>query len=379
MNVVYLVNNSYKKDLDNKNFPIFGGGITQLKNCKKSAEKFGVNVKIQSPDTLDLRNVDLVHLLDMSVSLDVLVSIKKPLVVTPAYWTLQESVWGHTIVTDIYSNVPAKDREIYLNSLAIRELVFKTTIEDITFATFPKYNEDITKNFRDKIEICSTVLPNSYMEMANIQKTLFTSNLKFKVIPNVIDSKNFVFAKPDDFTAKYKLNDFILCAARVDGVKNTLLLAEATKNMGIPVVLAGGINDEKYLKLLTDNFNHIVILGQLDQKMLASAYAAAKIHAFTSWRETPGLSALEAAAVGNCSIVTASWGAEIEYFKEYAYYCDPANVKSIEKAIYTAINNYDMDKYKRLEFKNYVLSNYSIDNLGHKLIDAYSEVLSFEI
>ena len=55
-----------------------------------------------------------------------------------------------------------------------------------------------------------------------------------------------------------------------------------------------------------------------------------------SWRETPGLVSLEAAAVG-CPVVTTSVGSTREYFGAEALYCDPWSRASIRKAVASAI------------------------------------------
>jgi glycosyltransferase involved in cell wall biosynthesis len=66
-----------------------------------------------------------------------------------------------------------------------------------------------------------------------------------------------------------------------------------------------------------------VNLGEVQQgDLLASAYAAAKVHALPSWFETPGLSSLEAGAYGT-RILSTNQGTADEYFLDMAAYVQP--------------------------------------------------------
>ena len=87
--------------------------------------------------------------------------------------------------------------------------------------------------------------------------------------------------------------------------------------------------------------------------MLRSAYAAARVHALPSWIETCGLVSLEAALAG-CNVVVSTAGHELEYFRDLAYYCDPANPASIRRAVVQAIENHDRDAPRREHLKELI-------------------------
>ena len=48
--------------------------------------------------------------------------------------------------------------------------------------------------------------------------------------------------------------------------------------------------------------------------------------------ETPGLSSLEAAAMGKNIVVTTK-GDTYDYFEDYAFYCEPDDIESIKNAL----------------------------------------------
>lgn len=63
----------------------------------------------------------------------------------------------------------------------------------------------------------------------------------------------------------------------------------------------------------------------------------ARVFALPSWFETPGLAALEAAALETPVVIT-SRGSTRDYFAESAIYCDPAKPLTVQSAIEKAWN-----------------------------------------
>ena len=68
--------------------------------------------------------------------------------------------------------------------------------------------------------------------------------------------------------------------------------------------------------------------------------------------ETPGLSSLEAGAM-DCNIVITKKGDTEEYFEDFAFYCEPDNVKDISNAITKAYNSPLNPKLKEKIINNY--------------------------
>jgi glycosyltransferase involved in cell wall biosynthesis len=82
--------------------------------------------------------------------------------------------------------------------------------------------------------------------------------------------------------------------------------------------------------------------------------------------ETPGLSSLEAAAMG-CNIVVTKKGDTEDYFEDYAFYCEPDDVASIKNAIDLAYNS---PVNPRLKQK--ILENYTWEKTAEETIKGYN-------
>ena len=142
------------------------------------------------------------------------------------------------------------------------------------------------------------------------------------------------------FEKRYGLREFVLCVGRIEDFKNQLNLIKAMKGLSIPMVFIGSLNKAhgRYGKKVLGEINKrddCHFLGQLSRAMLASAYAAAKVHVLPSWFETTGLSSLEA-GVAECNVVTTDRGYAGDYLKDYAWYCDPSDPLSIRDAVKAA-------------------------------------------
>ena len=81
--------------------------------------------------------------------------------------------------------------------------------------------------------------------------------------------------------------------------------------------------------------DRLTIIDHLPQDLLASAYAAAAVHALPSWMETCGLVSLEAALCGT-PLVGSLFGHELEYLEGDAWTCDPGDPDSVRKAVESA-------------------------------------------
>lgn len=141
------------------------------------------------------------------------------------------------------------------------------------------------------------------------------------------------------FTQEYGVRDFILCVGRIESRKNQLMLLKALERSELPVVLAGGgFTYQPDYDAAVRNFKRAgktIVLDRISPEMLASAYAAAKVHVLPSWYELPGLVSLEAAH-HDCNVVVTDRGTTADYFGEKAFYCEPADERSILNAVMAA-------------------------------------------
>lgn len=213
------------------------------------------------------------------------------------------------------------------------------------------------------------ILPNSRMELEMLDRT-FSKLPPAVIVPNATDTL-FATASPERFIHRYQIKDFILSVGRISPRKNQLSLIRATKQLKLPLVLIGPINDGLYYQACRKEAvgAKVIFMDTFSQTELASAYAAAKIHALVSWYDTPGLVSLEAALAG-CKIVTTDRGTAREYFGDLATYCDPGNLPSIVKAIEKSWQTPNLP-----DLKEKVLLNYTWEKAAQKTLEAYRMVV----
>src|SRR5207248_4531127 len=131
--------------------------------------------------------------------------------------------------------------------------------------------------------------------------------------------------------------------------KNQLLTVCALRDLGVPVVLIGGNLQRNYLEWCRQyGPKGLRVIPHLPPAELRSAYAAARVHVLPSWMGTCGLVTMEA-ALANCNVVCSIAGFEVEYYRDLAYYCDPADPASIREAVVRAYENYAQDAARRVQ------------------------------
>ncbi|MGC4036808.1 MAG: glycosyltransferase family 4 protein [Chitinophagaceae bacterium] len=206
------------------------------------------------------------------------------------------------------------------------------------------------KSIREIIRKAAMLMPGTEAEYRRI-KELFGLEKEYVVVPNGIDSSVF---HADSIAEKD--NQLVLCAARIEGIKNQLNLVKALNNTRYTLLLIGSPapnQKEYYEECKRIAAGNVHFYNHVPQEILTGYYRAAKVHVLPSWFETCGLSSLEAAAMG-CNIAITDKGYTREYFGNDAFYCDPGNPKSIFEAVDKAARS---EPSKRLQEK--VINNYT--------------------
>lgn len=146
-------------------------------------------------------------------------------------------------------------------------------------------------------------------------------------------------ATPNAFVEKYGIKDFVLCAARVEIRKNQLALVQALRDELLTLVCVGGVLAPGYQRLCEQTAHghrvRLVFLPFLPHEELASAYAAAQVHALASWYDCAPQAALEAAA-SRCAMVMTTESGMRDYLGADAQYCDPADTEGLRCAVLRA-------------------------------------------
>jgi glycosyltransferase involved in cell wall biosynthesis len=179
------------------------------------------------------------------------------------------------------------------------------------------------------LEHASMLLPNSASEYNRLARQ-YDCEARYTVVPNGIDETIF---KNDPSVERGR--NLVICAARIEGIKNQLNLIRALNNTAYTLLLIGSPapNQMEYYRLCRKAAAaNVQFIDRITQPELARYYQSAQVHVLPSWFETTGLSSLEAAAAG-CSVVITDRGDTREYFGDDAFYCDPADTRSIYDAV----------------------------------------------
>jgi glycosyltransferase involved in cell wall biosynthesis len=268
-----------------------GGGEVQLMQCRNALQRRGVKVLLYNQWDPQFSQVDVAH-----------------------YFSVQND-------GQFCAHAKAHDLPV--------------AVSPILWLGENKYDYDLYGAER-LLRLCDIALPNSYAEGEKLSSWFNLPEEKFIPIVNGVDDIFMTPADPAIFTTYFAISTpFLLCIANIEPRKNQLRLIEASKELGVPVVLIGRIRDAEYWEACQAvTHDDVRYLGAVDfgSELHRSAYAACKAFLLPTRLETPGLAALEAAAQGAPICITHE-GSTQEYFKDHAIYVNPESVPSIRAGL----------------------------------------------
>ncbi len=314
------------------------GDTVQIVSTGRALKAIGVDVAISTDPNVLLVDFDLVHIFNLT-------RIKESYM----YFLNAQKQKKRVVVSPIYWNPDA-----FLHRKEAKP-------QDLASWKF-------TQPMRARVvRECDLLLPNSHLEIENLSGD-FPNHAPFEVIPNGFPD-SFIGIGPEALRQRFPTlpQDFVLCVARISPRKNQHELAKACKELDLPLVLAGPVNDRHYFNL-SRSFSNVIYLGTLHGEILASAYAAAKIHALPSWFETPGLSSLEAAACGTV-VLSTDQGSPREYFKDMAVYVRPLENETLQRGLEQALNA------SPTPLMHHVRANYPWSKVARSSLEAYTSMV----
>lgn len=341
-----------------------GGDTIQMEQTARHLEQLGIRVDIRLADEkIEYARYDLLHFFNLTRPADILPHISRsdiPFAVTPLLIDYSEfdRRYRTGIAGALFSHMPAGRIE-YLKTIG-RWVKGQQTIKGISYL-LNGHRQSIKKI----ISRAAMFLPNSYMEYHQLAE-LYAVTPSFTVVPNGIDDDMFQVAERME-----KDENMVLCAARIEGLKNQYRLIQALNNTRFQLFLIGNAakNQSGYLaackKIAAPNVHFIT---HLPQEKLIRYYQKAKVHVLPSWFETCGLSTLEAAAMG-CNVVITNRGYAAEYCRGHAFFCDPASPSSILDATRQAAEG-QHDKV----FQQEIFCHYTWRNAAVKTYEAYKKI-----
>ncbi len=312
-------------------YKVPGGDSIQVSQTASHLRDLGIEVDIcLTNQPIDPTSYDLFHFFNIIRPADILSHIgktKKPYLVSPLLvdYSEYDKLFRNGLPGFIFRNFSSFTNE-YIKTMG-RWMAGKDKLQSKNYIW-----KGQKRSMKEILGKAAAILPNSKAEELAIKKMFGIEKPSF-VVPNGIDPSLFI---PDKTVAKD--DKLVICAARIEGIKNQLNLIKALNNTSYTLLLIGAAapNQKKYYSICRNEAAaNIIFKEHIPQELLINHYKKAKVHVLPSWFETCGLSSLEAAAMG-CNIVITEKGFTRNYFGDDAFYCDPADPSSILKAIETA-------------------------------------------
>ena len=345
-------------------YTVPGGDTVQAVQTARHLTFMGIAAEIKlSNENINYNSYDLLHFFNLSRPADILYHSHragKPYVISTILCNYSEYDQQHrTGAGRIFKYFPADGVE-YLKTIA-RYLLGRDSMASASY-TWKGQRRSII----DILSRAAMILPNSHSEYRRVLKN-YPGEVKHMVVPNGTDQNLFSYDP-----SIVKDDKLVICAARIEGIKNQLNLIKALNNTGYRLLLIGAYapNQAAYYqecrRIAEDN---IVFVDQMPQQQLAKYYQRAGVHILPSWFETTGLSSIEAALMG-CNIVVSDKGDVREYFADDAFYCNPASPQSIfeaiEKAASAPVNE---------QLRSRILQKYTWNQAASQTLKAYQSVL----
>ena len=351
-------------------FSVRGGDTVQILKTKEYLEKLGVQVDLSADLEPDLKEYDAVHLFNLTRPQEVYLQCKnakkqaKTVLLSPIYILYTEyERQGREGLFKLFTKLLSSGQVEYLKVFA--RAVKNGELHKGTFALFLRGYRTLQKKI---LNMADLLLPNSESEMNRIAEDFCLNYFPHIIVPNGVDANLFAADKVKIKKDLEKFKDCVLCVARIEGLKNQLNVVRAMEKLPYKLVLVGKVapNHKRYfshIKKIADK--QVYILGEANFELLVQLYYLAKVHVLASWFETTGLSSLEA-GIMSCNLVITDKGDTKEYFREYAYYCEPNSVESIRQAIIKAHESPVNPK-----LKEHILNKFTWEKTAEKTLGAY--------
>jgi glycosyltransferase involved in cell wall biosynthesis len=340
-----------------------GGDTVQVRQTAAALNDLGITAVIKlAADVVDYQDFDLLHFFNIARPADILRHIQnsgKPYVVSTILFDHSEYDKHYRKGVGFLFNHLSGDAIEYLKTVA-RCLKGKDKLVSWAYLWKGQY-----KSIVQVITGAAMLLPNSVSEYRRLAGRYCKNN--YHVVPNGIDPQ--LFNQQQEIK---KDDSLVVCAARIEGVKNQLNLIKALNNTRFHLVLIGNYAPNQYgyyqecRKIASPN---VEFISHLPQAELLQYYQKAKVHVLPSWFETTGLSSVEAATMG-CNIVITEKGDTREYFEDHAFYCDPASPQSVLGAIEKA----STAKFNEA-LRQKILNNYTWQQAAIQTLHAYQKTI----
>jgi glycosyltransferase involved in cell wall biosynthesis len=366
-------------------FETGGGDRVQIENTAKELQKLGVEVEIKPGFGIDYSKYDVVHLFQLDWTPETYLyarevkAANKPLVLSPIHHSIAE--------------IKKCDDEFVFDFRRISKVLFKDQFKRDTLKNIYRALFDLRKVYptfvsvvlglrevqKMALELADFILVQTSLEAEDLKDT-YDVDIKWKIVPNGVGRQFIDFDHSASSENKVGSENYILCIGRIEARKNQLSIIEAVDQFrkkhskDTELVFVGGkskIKHPEYIyrfdKKVAEN-EWIKYIGELPYEDMPLVYKYAKVCVSASWFETTGLSSIEALFCGANTV--AAGDRAREFLGDYASYCQPDNINSIEEAI--AKEYYA----PRPTISDLVLKSYTWENAAKKTLEVYNDLIT---
>jgi glycosyltransferase involved in cell wall biosynthesis len=307
---------------------VWTGAETQAIETLVALTTFGTRVDLACSLRLVATGIDLVHLVSLRFADQVpsLQACPVPIVAWPRFWDLTETIVSVQVTSAIMGG--GGDMDAHFDAWWQGQM----DLEPLQRQAERMVATEIAQ-LKPALETCSVLIPGGPREAAMVDQAFGPLPCPLALVPTGARRDRFAEATPDAFVTAFGFEDFVLCVGRFEPRKNQAMLIRALRDEPYDLVFIGGEHNAEYAALCRSLAGpRVHFLGPQPIGMVASAYAAASVHALPAWVELPGLVNLEASMAG-CSLVVGNRGEEVSYFRGLADPCDPRDWRSIRMAV----------------------------------------------
>ena len=355
-------------------YSVPGGDTTQITKTKEYLEKLGVEVDVSLELNPDVSRYDIVHVFNLMRPQELYLQVKnakkygKKVALSTIYGPYEEyEKKARGGILQVLNNLLSITQIEYLKVIARAVLNFEFNKGTVIYLL-----NGHKRLQRKIIKMVDVFLPNSDSEMLRVAKDFKLKNYNYVAVANAVDVNKFDYERVEISPELEKYRDCVLCVSRIEGRKNQLNIIRACKGLPYKFVFIGkaGANFRKYYEACKAEANdHTFFLGQIEHEKLPQFYKLAKVHILASWIETPGLSSLEAGIMHTNVVVTKKGDTE-DYFKKFAFYCEPDDLLSIKDAVVKAFNSsFDNNFLERIR------DNYKWEDTARQTFQGYQSII----
>lgn len=323
-------------------FQVPGGGEQVLLQSREALRRLGHEAVLFDSWTHKVEDFDLVHYFH-SLGWDSWsrLASMRPLVVTPTLWC----------------EAPRRSKVVAEARHAAHRLADRWWCPPSDHRTIHHH-----------LMVPDLLLPASDEEAGRLLRYAGIPRSRMRVVRNAVAMDCTAVALPAALDQALDGDDRLLCVGSFHRGKNQGGLIRALRATSSRVIFIGGRypDDREYLDLCRSEADgqHWFFPEQPRDVVLA-AMRRTGVYVQPSLRETCGLAALEAAALG-CRVAITERGATREYFGPHAWYFDPDDPDAIRGAL-------DAASAARVNgaLSHHVRTQYSLERLGGDLEAAY--------